>query len=194
MARATHLETMNADNAHLPTVSVFIVLLAMMAALTSYTTPSKNNFQAAKLSLFDTFSAPDIGVTAPRRRLPLWLTQELNQLCTDFTVDCKTTQSNTAEGTAFLFNADAFDATLSGLTPKEQKFINALAAICANKPLRLTISLPFKTRMDTANILVLSDLFKKGSGSKLDLAVLQSEVLQDIPSFGFLVEPKEVSS
>lgn len=194
MARADTLESTTADNAHLPTVSVFIVLLAMMAALTSYTVPSKNNFKAAKLSLVDTFSAPEIGKNIKKKSLPLWLTQQLDQLCTDFGATCRVTSSPAVDGMALLFGKSTFDATLLGLSPKEQTFIADLAAICANKPLRLTISLPFDVRLDAANILVLADLFQDGASDEFEVAITQADQLQEIPSLGFIVEPKAAAS
>lgn len=190
MARAGYLDSLSADNAHLPTVSVFIVLLAMMAALTTYARPSSGNFEAAKLSLIENFAAKQTAQQREHRSLSLEIVADVEALCSAFTVPCMPVSAAHMDGLAVMFPADAFDAAVAGLTINENKFLKELVAVAAaNKGVRITLLPPSAQQLAGANITILMDLMKRFSGGDANLAALAAPSLQSQTRFGFLIEP-----
>jgi hypothetical protein len=190
MAQAGHLESITADNAHLPTVSVFIVLLALMAALTTYTVPSNDNFQAAKTSLVATFSSTQTSLEPSRIGLAPSLDTALDGICDAFDVRCKPLRSHHLEGRGLLFDADAFDATVSGISSVEKQFLKALVSVVAGNEVVVTLSLPAHREFESANTNILYALLAKSAASDTRISLIYDRALQDTPSLGFLITPQ----
>lgn len=194
MAQTGHLESITADNAHLPTVSVFIVLLALMAALTTYTVPSDDNFEAARNSLFETFADKQKPLKMRRVGLAPSLDEALEGLCTAFEVRCKALRSHQVEGLGLLFKADAFDATVSGISSAENEFLKALMEAVTGNEVVVTLSLPAGREFNAANTNVLYALLNKFAAKDTRISVVYDSAFQAEPSLGFLVTPQLAST
>lgn len=190
MAQTGHLESITADNAHLPTVSVFIVLLALMAALTTYTVPSNDNFEAARTSLFETFADTQAVRKPTRVGLAPSLDTALDGICDAFETRCKPLRSHTVEGRSLLFNADAFDATISGISSTEKQFLKALMAAVSGNEVVVTVSLPARREFESANTNILYTLLAKSAASDTRISLVYDNALQAEPSLGFLITPQ----
>lgn len=194
MAQKGHLASISADNAHLPSVSVFIVLLAMMAALTTYAVPSSGNFEAARLSLLESFATKQSTNATERAQLTSSLEATLTEMCRAYGAVCRQLQSQKQHAKAILFAPNAFDVTVSGLSSTENEFLKALINAIANEPVTLTLLLPSDRRLDAANVLVLRDVIARLAQGNRDVSISNDPVLQIEPAFGFLIAPKLAAS
>ncbi|MEM6681005.1 MAG: hypothetical protein AAF607_02080 [Pseudomonadota bacterium] len=189
MEPAEQFDAASADSAHLPTVSVFIVLLAILAALTASTTPSTANFKAAKLSILDSFARGGSNDETKRLALPAALNTALASLCSDFKAACKPVVTENADALAVLFDQPQFAAT-SGLTSAENKFLRALARATKAHSAPVTVVVPPDVRLDAPEIAVVRALVQRFSDDSVAVSVAQIPSLPGINSLGFMVLPR----
>jgi len=191
MGGQDNADTLSEDSAHLPTVSVFVILLAIMAALTASTKPSTERFAAAKVSIIESFSGAISNAQPQRLALSASLSDSLQLLCAEYNADCQSVLAENVDGVAILFGETAFDATGGGLTALEQTFLRALAKVVAPSASKLTMLLPMERPLNAPQASIVVDLLQRFSGRKIKISFAQVPSLQSVPHFGFLILPQD---
>lgn len=171
----------------LPFVSVFLVLLCMLAALSSLSKPSTASFDTVSTSLRNTFAGTKTAKVAPKAKLDAQSAKAIAVLCKDFAASCTNIESSNAQGTLVSVPQLSFEAAAAGLSANDDAFLQAAATIARRHQLAVAMVVPSKTPASNARYDVLATLLERYTTSAPNL--LQSPALS-VSSLALLLMPE----
>ncbi|MEM1019433.1 MAG: hypothetical protein AAGJ09_02965 [Pseudomonadota bacterium] len=174
-------------SAQLPIVSVFLVLICMIAALGTYATPSEGNFETARASLKSVFQGRNAVAEVKKPELSSQILERISTICQDFSANCSTQSQDGLEGRFLALPALSLARADGGLDPLAEAFLQAMSTLGDLKNVRLSFVLNAAADLNDPNIIVVADLLRRYTGVLVTIERFSDPISWEV---GILVMPK----